>query len=337
MLPLACTPASRPLPSVSAEPVRFPAASARDDSAAGTRQEQGSWLMPRREACATRYSSPAVKGSLEEVALTEASGIVASPGNPGVLWIHNDSGNVPAIYALAEDGRALGRLTLGGIRPRDLEDIAAAPCPDGSRPCIWLADTGDNHRHRDDVAIYAVTEPTVVADRPFGSMEPDRIWRFPIVYPDGPVDSEALIVAPDLSALYLFEKTVGATARLFKLAGPFREGQVGALEHVATLRSPGIPVQRGRMITAADLHPSGERVLVRVYSGSVEYALSGRYDLDDLGSSSPVFVALGPLTEPQGEAIAYDAVGTGIWTVSESPSRIPGQPLHHYACRRSRR
>ena len=108
------------------------------------------------------------------------------------------------------------------------------------------------------------------------SIRPNRIWHFPIVYPDGPVDSEALIVSPDLSALYLFEKTVGATARLFKLAGPFQEG---------------------------------------------------------LDSSSRVLVALGPLSEPQGEAIAYDSAGTGIWTVSESPSRTPGQPLHHYPCR----
>ena len=65
--------------------------------------------MPRRETCQTRYGTPEVSGSLEESALTEASGIVASPGNPGVLWVHNDSGNVPAIYALAEDGRAIGR------------------------------------------------------------------------------------------------------------------------------------------------------------------------------------------------------------------------------------
>ena len=40
----------------------------------------------------------------------------------------------------------------------------------------------------------------------------------------------------------------------------------------------------------------------------------------------------GPLSEPQGEAIAYDASGTGLWTVSEDPEGEEPQPLHHFRC-----
>ena len=42
--------------------------------------------------------------------------------------------------------------------------------------------------------------------------------------------------------------------------------------------------------------------------------------------------AFGPLEELQGEAVAYDAPGTGLWTLSEDPGGVGGQPLHHYGC-----
>ena len=282
--------------------------------------------------CETRYAPPEVAGQIEDHALREVSGIAASRQNPGVLWLHGDSGSGAVIHALNEVGMRLGTLRLRGVRAVDFEDIAAAPCPDREHACLWLADTGDNNHSRTEVAVYAVQEPRVLTNAPFHHVAAERVWKFPLRYPDEPIDSEALIVMPDLSALYLFEKTAAREARVYRLDGPFRENETGALQEIARFRAPGVPIRRGRMITAADLHPEGDRLLIRVYSGSFEFKLGQSSDLSALASLKPTVVALGPLSEPQGEAIAYDHDGRGLWTVSESRDPKAEQPLHHYPC-----
>jgi hypothetical protein len=60
----------------------------------------------------------------------EASGIVASRQNPGVLWVHNDSGAPPRVFAINARGDLLGICNVGGAKIRDWEDIAVGP---GSR------------------------------------------------------------------------------------------------------------------------------------------------------------------------------------------------------------
>jgi hypothetical protein len=287
------------------------------------------WRTPSRATCPGRYSPPRVAGQLDEPALREASGLAASLRNPEILWIQGDSGE---LYALTEDGRSLGFLGLPGVRLFDLEDIAAAPCPDFRGSCLWLADTGDNNQRRPQVAIYAVLEPEVSSSRPLVHAKAEHIWRFPVAYPEGPIDSEALVVAPDLSSLFLFEKSATDRARVFELKSPFVEAEVGQMTQIAVVRSPGVPIPMGQMITGADLHPSGDRLLIRVYSGSFEYQLESSADLTALPELEPRMVALGPLTETQGEAIAYDGTGRGVWTVSERSTRSSVQPLHHYSC-----
>ncbi|HNT88181.1 MAG TPA: WD40 repeat domain-containing protein, partial [Candidatus Hydrogenedentes bacterium] len=41
-------------------------------------------------------------------ALTEISGLLDSRQNPGVFWVHNDSGDAPRLYALSHTGEHLG-------------------------------------------------------------------------------------------------------------------------------------------------------------------------------------------------------------------------------------
>ena len=98
-------------------------------------------------------------------AVTEASGIVPSPTTPGLLWLHNDSGDDAQLFAVATDGTVRGALRLPDVVAIDFEDIAAAPCPDASAACLWIADTGDNDRVRASLALYAVREPAIVLSR----------------------------------------------------------------------------------------------------------------------------------------------------------------------------
>ena len=86
------------------------------------------------------------------------------------------------------------------------------------------------------------------------------------------------------------------------------------------------------MITGADLHPSGRRLVMRLYVGSFEFVLEPGQTVASLGEVTPRQVAAGPLSEPQGEAIAYDEQGKGVWTLSEGNEVQRVQPLHYYPC-----
>jgi hypothetical protein len=196
-----------------------------------------------------------------------------------------------------------------------------------------VGDIGNNDDDRHELTVYVVPEPVVDPDHPFGEQASGPVRHLPFRYPGDAVDSEALMVAPDGSTFYVVEKTEAAQARVWRHPGPLVHGRSVTLVPVATLNSPGVGIPHGRMVTAADLHPTGTRLLIRVYTGTYEYRLARPNDLAELGSLSPVTVALGPLTEMQGESVAYDAEGTGVWTVSEDVDQQPGQPLHHYACR----
>jgi hypothetical protein len=72
---------------------------------------------------------PDDEGTVTAPAIVEASGLVASPDNPGVLWTENDSGNPNTIFALDTAGHLLGTYFLDGVTNYDWEgnDILDAP------------------------------------------------------------------------------------------------------------------------------------------------------------------------------------------------------------------
>ena len=331
-----------------------------EEADAGVEAVDGSWPeMPdsgsAQEAFAfcERYSAaPIQTAMLQDARLTGVSGIVASRRNAGILWVHNDFPGVPAVYAVeAATGITRGILRApASFLALNLEDIALARCPapvDGKaeaavETCLWLADSGNNEKRRTDLSIIALPEP-LLSWPGRGTAEGAALaeewvatdaWRFPVAYPGDNLDSEAFVVEPDGSAFYLIEKVDGQEARLFEARGPFVDGeqvilaQIGALPAREFIITPTL----GRMMTGADLHPSRQRFVLRSYIGSFEY----RFATDDwpaeLPSVTPVTVAWGPLSEPQGEAIAYDACGASLWTISEDPNQQPGQGIHFYPC-----
>jgi hypothetical protein len=158
------------------------------------------------------------------------------------------------------------------------------------------------------------------------------VWTFRLRYPDGARDAEALMVSADGSTLWIVEKTAAATATVFEAAVDPAHTGVLALSPVASFDSPGIDVAQGRMVTGADLHPSGRAVALRVYTGSFVYLLPDAHDLGALATAAPQVIAYGPLSEPQGEAIAWSHDGLAIYTASEDAEQSGQQPLHRYEC-----
>src|SRR5215831_3753559 len=76
-------------------------------------------------------------GKLEHPAIAETSGIVASRKHEGIFWVHNDSGNPPALFAVKRDG-TLVREYCVAVPNVDWEDIAA-----DDRGHLYLGEIGN--------------------------------------------------------------------------------------------------------------------------------------------------------------------------------------------------
>jgi hypothetical protein len=251
-------------------------------------------------------------------ALDEASGIAASRVHPDVFWVHNDSEGSPALYAIDAHGALLAEIDLPGAGTQfDWEDIATGPCPAGD--CVYIGDIGDNYHDRDDRAIIRLPEPAPRSGRAEG------VERFPIRYPDGPRDAEALFVLPDTS-LYIISKGRSGPVTVYRYPGRLAAGERVSLQVVQRL-SPGL-VQLPDLVTGASALPDGRTVLVRTYSHLQLYRFQG----DTLAALWPGSgFDLLALAEPQGEGVEVLSDGT-VYLVSESgPDQLPA-PFSRLRC-----
>lgn len=295
-------------------------------------QDAGQYTVPDRLVCPSSWQGHTTIPITDGPELKEASGIVASLRNDDLLWLHNDSGDTAQLFAVNTNGSTLGRVALDGVTAVDWEDIAAGPCPDHSGPCLWIADTGNASVGRDVLTLYVIPEPDASA-LTSGDITVTVPWKLDFRYPADTVDSEGMVLTPDGSAVYLFEKVDAPQARVFRFDGPFDPSVIATVEQVATISTPGTGVPKGKMITAADLHPSGTRLLLRVYTGIYEYRFGAGQGVDDIAQVGAKQAVLGPFDEIQGEAVAYDATGVGLWSISEAATLGFVQPLHHYNCK----
>ncbi len=235
--------------------------------------------------------------------LQETSGIAPSPTRPGVYWTHNDGDS--ELYAVGPSGSVLGRFPLS-VRPRDLEDIAAAECAEGG-PCLYLADTGDNEERRadGDARILRVAEPDPAAR---GVLTVDV---FPVRFPEGARDVEAIFVLPG-GRVHLVSKGRSHAVTVYRYPGPLRPGVV-TLEEVQRLTSGAQSLLD--QVTGASATALGGLVAIRTYR-----ALSFFRVVD--GALAPLaggIVNLRPLEEIQGEGVGLGQGGLVLLTSEGGP------------------
>jgi len=239
--------------------------------------------------------------------LREASGLAVSRTQPGVLWAHNDSGDMPVLYAIDQKGTLLAKVAVLDAEAIDWEDIAGGPCPeDGATThCLYIADTGNNSRAREVLTIYIVDEPSISGETPDQPMSVKaRSFRFR--YPGEPEDTEAIGVLPN-GDVTIVSKGRTPTISFF---GFTKADMVKALmsQEILTASPQGntgiSPDQGlGRWVTAAAMSPDGMTLAVRTYSEIFFFALETTPQGNrwrDL--HKPCF--LGEI-EPQGEAIDF--------------------------------
>ncbi|HYJ80049.1 MAG TPA: hypothetical protein VEW03_10630 [Longimicrobiaceae bacterium] len=246
----------------------------------------------------------------------EASGVAVSRSTPGVVWVHNDSGE-PQLLAVAADGASRGLVRVTGAAVEDWEDVASGPCAAGS--CLYVADIGDNQARRQRITVYRVPEPAP------GATTSAAAEALHATYPDGPQDAEALFVTQDGGVFVVTKGETGPIA-LYRFPQPLTPGAVARLERVVEL-GPADPRRAGR-VTGAAASPDGRWVALRGLHSVAFYRaaelLAGR-------RSEPVRVDLTGAKEAQGEGVALAADGT-LYLVSEGGRRRDPATLTRAEC-----
>jgi hypothetical protein len=267
-----------------------------------------------------------VQFHLSDHRIDEASGIGVGLRSPEVVYVQNDSGDSARFFALdRRTGRTLAVFTVPGAVNVDWEDLAVARDSRGV-PSIWLADTGDNDARRKEVRIYRVDEP-VVTDG-LGSVtqrtaRPD-VWR--LRYPSGPVNVEALAVAPGGAMALATKSPLGDTVVYSVPARPDAR-TVQTVRRIGAFRVPtsdgplGGGSLFGLLVTGAAISPGGDRLVLRTYTNAYVWALRSG-DVAAALRTAPVRIAL-PV-QPQGEGVTFDGnallidsegIGSAVWSV----------------------
>jgi hypothetical protein len=257
-------------------------------------------------------SQPSLLCEIKDKEINESSGLGASPGQKGVWYTHNDSGDKPRFFRFDEKGKVTGEFELKGIKAFDWEDMAVARVK--GENWIYLGDIGDNARIRKNIVIHRVKEPKA-GDK---SKTYERFDSWTIKYPDAAHDCEALMVHPATGDIWLVTKDRGDGTLIYRVKSPKGKAIITA-EKLGSITIPfnGLGA---KMVTAGDISPDGTRVAIRSYAGALEFtAPKGAFA--SWFKSKPK--TLNPAGETQGEAIAYSQDGRRILTTSEgTPCRV---------------
>lgn len=263
-------------------------------------------------AASTPVTTPAPAGTvlcrISDPRLTELSGLVVVGER---MLAVNDGGDAVTVLVL-DRGCAVADVRTAPVDPYDPEDLALSA--DGT---VWVADTGDNDARRGTVALHAL--------RADGT---DDLFR--LTYPDGPHDSEALLVAPD-GTPYLVTKEVMGASKVYRPVAALVDGATVGLEQVASVNitltgTPGGPVGRAGqlMVTGGAVSGDGRLLALRTYTDAYLWPLAGS-DVPAALGAAPVRIPLP--ASPQGEAISFAADNRGLVIASEgSPADVVAVP-----------
>ncbi len=265
---------------------------------------------------------PVVAGDLP-TQLFEASGIARDPRRADLFWVHNDSGNDPALYAVDTTGALAGQAAITGATNRDVEDVAVARCAEGW--CLFYADMGDNLSVRDHVYVHRLPLPALPSDAAIPLEAVSPIASYMMVFPGGPRDAESLFVDFEGGELGVVTKGRNGQVELYVADLQTLESVDGpvALERVGRLDVPIGGDSSAQFVTSADLSPDGRRLAVRSYTRLYLFDWEGSAAFDTL--VAPASATLLPALEPQGEGLAFTNDGLRIFLASEGQGSRPPQ------------
>lgn len=216
--------------------------------------------------------APQVIGTMDHKPISECSGIIASRKHPSVYWVHCDSGNAKAIYAVTREGKLLNEFEVNA-KNEDWEDIAADDAGN-----LYIGDIGNNGAKRKKAVVYRLPEPDP-AKAKGKKLKIDHEWT--LRYPEGAFDSEALFVHQGFA--YLISKNLsGIPAAVYRFPLDDKRDEL-VLEKVTTL-----PIHSP--VTAADISANGKRLAVLSITGL--HVFDVETDIEGLKKAKPAYVRL---------------------------------------------
>ncbi len=279
------------------------------------------------------FASPVEFGTVNAFEITEASGIISSRQNPGVLWTHNDSGYPGSVFAISTNGTLLGRYYLPTVFYGNFEDIAVGPGGTPEHQYIYLGDIGDNFTSRTSIRVFRFPEPAIYS---YFSNAPPVLplvtsQEIELMYPDGPFDAEALMIDPLTGDLFISTKETNS-ARIYMATRAELDGG-GPIEmtFVREMFFSGF-----RSVSSGDISHDGRLIIMRrngrAWSWNRQMNQSVGAALAASGSTQPVAEDL------NGESIGFQETGLGYFTLSEgfqqpimyfrrTGSGMPRQPI----------
>jgi hypothetical protein len=248
-----------------------------------------------------------VTNDLARKDLLEISGVAASRINPGILYIHNDSGNANQVYLTDGSGADKGTLTLTPVGNRDWEDIAVGPGPIAGKSYIYVGDIGDNDSKYTSVFIYRFPEPDLTGQTSPMALNIDAVDIIELKYPDGPRNAETLMVDPLTRDIYIASKSSNIS-QIYVARYP-------QLTTLSTVMTPVVKLYFNKA-TGGDISPDGTEILLRSNELIWYWKLPAGTSIS-AGLLTQPEVAPYANNEPQGEGVGFAADGSGYYTDTE--------------------
>ena len=257
--------------------------------------------------------------------LDETSGMTTASA-PGTLWVHNDSGDGPFLYAVeAKTGQLRAIVKVRGAQAVDWESMTRGP-----GGYLFVGDIGDNDEERQGIVVYRLKEPTLPPGRG-AKLHSERAAAFPLVYPDRPRNAETLLCHPKTGVLYILTKEKDGGSEVFAVPSLARLGVRQTLRRVAGFRlPPPTPADRARhhgglLVTDGAISPDGREVAIATYSRLLLYAVPPGKPLEAALATRPRDFPL-PADLAQCEALCYATDGKSILLTGEGV----GAPLYSF-------
>lgn len=313
------------------------------------------------------FEEGVAQGLVDSTTLSEASGLVSSIINPGILWTHNDmgyqrlggrdGGPTSTIIASRDDGTIARTYHLDGAEALDYEDIAAGSGPVEGQHYLYVGDIGGARGQRENIVVYRVAEP-IVTDSDVGagdagldasSVATTTSTAAPqISAATQKINSDGSISLTDWDALTLTypgghqhnaESLMydPLTHHLYLISRDdgsiWRTERVWGEEGNATMHLVQVGTKKSqplRPATGADVSRDGREVLVKHYASILYYC---REPGEDLGMvlSTREGIKVPYKRERRGESVAFAAQRElGYYTLSESGGKARDVPLYRY-------
>jgi hypothetical protein len=258
------------------------------------------------------FNSIPVVNALARQDLVEISGIAASRINPGILYIHQDSGDANQVYLTDGNGADQGTLTLPSVSNRDWEDIAVGPGPVSGISYLYVGDIGDNDAKYSSVFVYRFAEPELQGKTMPYTADITGVDKIELKYPDGPGNAETLMVDPLTKDIYIASKQSNLS-KIYVARYPQSTTSVTVMTRVVQLYF--------NKATGGDISAGGTEILLRSNELIWYWKLPSGTSISS-GLLTQPQVAPYANNEPQGEGIGFAADGSGYYTDTE----IKGYP-----------